>query len=324
MKYLKIFELFDGKGIYDIKLDVHEEDDLQGDDNDTVDYVSKTYRYSFITKNRVKYRIFLSYRTTNHTAEIHFDTIGLDNKDYSSIGHKINTFDSFKVFNTIKSIINKHPEIKKLSLSSDPERINFYEKMVKHLKYPYKKLGDNQIMVDLKPEKIIESSFDDAFIGYIDNKFPSDVPKFHPKFWDFVKMMDWKNKGKYDDKYLLKNIAPYYSFEEFSEFEKSYTNLYGFMNARLESAWLDHDEQGGFDVSDDGYGDLISSVIGNGLSSFLKALSDETNNYVRQMAENDDYRENFGYCFHVVSFPAYTDEATRETWNQIYNESNSK
>ena len=93
----------------------------------------KTYRYYFITKDDVKYRILLVIKDDGR-GKLDFDTIGLKNPEYDSIYDKINTKDSIKVFNTLKWIIfDKHKEIKKLIVSSGEERLIFYKKLLKYL-----------------------------------------------------------------------------------------------------------------------------------------------------------------------------------------------
>lgn len=94
---------------------------------------SKFYRYSFITKDNIKYDILLSIKE-NGKAKIDFDTKGLDNENFSSIIHLINAGDTIKVLNTLKKIIDKHRKnIKKLIINSTPERINFYKKVLDYL-----------------------------------------------------------------------------------------------------------------------------------------------------------------------------------------------
>jgi hypothetical protein len=92
-----------------------------------------SYRYSFVTKDDIKYRVMLSI-SNNNIAQINFDTLGLKDKKHSSMIELIGTGDAIKVFNTIKVIIYKHKdEFKQLTLKSTPERTTFYKKMLDYL-----------------------------------------------------------------------------------------------------------------------------------------------------------------------------------------------
>ena len=124
MKYIRIFELFDGD-VYDVKLDEHE--DYQGD------RPCEVYRYSFVTKNGVEYHVSIAIKNKSE-AKIDFSSGG-ENPDHRSFINLINTGDAIKVFNTLKSIIEKHKsEIKKLIMNSSPDRIRFYKRMLDHMK----------------------------------------------------------------------------------------------------------------------------------------------------------------------------------------------
>lgn len=123
LKYndFKINEVFDSNSKYDIKMDEYDEFTN-----------SKSYRYSFITKDDVTYRILLTIYDKG-VGKIDFDTIS-KNKDHISIISLINTGDVYRVMNTLKSIIDKHKEINKLIISSSEERMKFYQKLLNYLK----------------------------------------------------------------------------------------------------------------------------------------------------------------------------------------------
>ena len=121
-KDFKINEIFDPKSIYDVSIDDYKE---YGD--------SKSYRYSFITKDHVRYRVLLSIYKKDGVAKIDFDTISDKNKDHNSIISLINTGDVYKVINTLKFIIGKHDDIKKLIIYSSRERMDFYKKILDYM-----------------------------------------------------------------------------------------------------------------------------------------------------------------------------------------------
>jgi hypothetical protein len=135
-KYINfINEIFESDNIYNVKL---YKDEIYESGNHEL-------RYSFITKNNIEYKILLFIKK-NGNASIDFDTIGLDNDDYSSMIWLINSHDSIKVFNTLKSIIYKHKEIKKLEISSTEERIKFYKKLLDYMKIKNKLLDDKHLI----------------------------------------------------------------------------------------------------------------------------------------------------------------------------------
>jgi hypothetical protein len=118
-----INELFSTDYTYDVKLT--EKSSFANSDS---------YRYEFITKDDVKYRILLNVNKKNKMGVLNFDTIGINNRNYSSMIHLINTKDSIKVFNTLKSIIYKHiDEIDKIGIYSTEDRIKFYKKLLEHM-----------------------------------------------------------------------------------------------------------------------------------------------------------------------------------------------
>jgi hypothetical protein len=98
----------------------------------------RTIRYEFITKDDVLYLILLNIWDRDRTARIDFHTES-NNPEHRSIYQLINTRDAIKVFNTIKSILEKHKqEFDKLIINSAPERIEFYKKLLDYLHINYK------------------------------------------------------------------------------------------------------------------------------------------------------------------------------------------
>lgn len=95
---------------------------------------TRTIRYIFQTKDDVEYRILLFIWTLNKMGRLDFETIGKKNPEHTSGIRLINTYDSIKVFNTLKYIINLHKnEIEKLIISSIPKRVVFYKKLLDYL-----------------------------------------------------------------------------------------------------------------------------------------------------------------------------------------------
>jgi len=129
-EFNKINEIFNGDKIYDISLDKVDEP--------TNDFCKsygikkfKSYRYSFITKDNIKYKVGLIIE--GEKGQIDFCTDS-KNKEHCSIIHLINTGDVYVVINTLKAIIDRHKEIKKLIIDSTEDRMKFYEKLLKYMK----------------------------------------------------------------------------------------------------------------------------------------------------------------------------------------------
>jgi hypothetical protein len=109
----------------------------------------RTIRYEFTTKDNVTYRAMVHIWKKDKTARIDFDTQSKNPKHRSIIG-LINTYDALKVFNTLKSILEKHrAEFNKVIISTHPIRMPFYEKLLQYFHINYKKIGNSEILATL-------------------------------------------------------------------------------------------------------------------------------------------------------------------------------
>lgn len=100
---------------------------------DSQDGNTRRLRYEFKTKHDVQYKILMTIYTLNKSARIDFNTVS-ETPGHTSVIELINTHDAIKVFNTIRHIIYQHKdEIKKVVMSSIPDRTKFYKKMLDHL-----------------------------------------------------------------------------------------------------------------------------------------------------------------------------------------------
>jgi hypothetical protein len=105
---------------------------------------TREIRYGFKTKDDVIYDI-LFIIDAKGTAEMHFATHGPGVGDAIGL---INKYDSIKVFNTLKSIIDKHKkDIKKLEFRAPPERNKFYAKILDYMKIKYKIHPSGNLMI---------------------------------------------------------------------------------------------------------------------------------------------------------------------------------
>ena len=174
--------------------------------------------------------------------------------------------------------------------------------------------------------KTFESHEDDSFDKLFNKSLMSGIPT--KEFWDFVDRVKWSetptkvlksNIGypsynytkHHEEKYLLNNISHTYTWDDMMEFEKIYNNLYKLLDKTLRDAWLSDPY---ISVSDDSYTDLLSSIIGYGEEFFKSILDDKTFKKVRKMANDIDYKENFGYIF-TITLPEIIGE---EKWDETH------
>ena len=128
------------------------------------------------------------------------------------------------------------------------------------------------------------------------------------KFWDFVEYVDFKKNGDllWDTEFLLDKVAPKYSYRDIIEFKSVYKGLYDILYDKF------FDENLG--VGDDGYWDLMSSVIGYGKDIFKKVFKGDID-FLKKMADHTSeygYKENFSYMFnHIISMG-------ERYWNENY------
>ena len=128
-------------------------------------------------------------------------------------------------------------------------------------------------------------------------------------FWDMVRIANWSSViDGYKNNPSINNlhrsffedaqgrIFLKYSYSQIKQFENEYDNIYYQLYDYFKSTWLD-DKYNKFMPSDDGYSDLLSSIIGKG-KYFVQKCINNTDFFVR-MAESDDYVENFQYLFMV-------------------------
>tara|TARA_R110000772_G_scaffold2410_1_gene8353 strand:- start:61387 stop:61866 length:480 start_codon:yes stop_codon:yes gene_type:complete len=142
--------------------------------------------------------------------------------------------------------------------------------------------------------KFFESGeFDNKFIDAI-NK---NIPKTSNRFWEFVDKVNWRENGKYKETFVLEEIAPYFTHEEFLDFRDIYENLDTYLSKFLNPIWLGDP---GLNVGDDGFWDLRSSIIGYGKDFYLSVIMDDSNKIVTNMVNTNNYRENFSYIFHFT------------------------
>jgi hypothetical protein len=122
------------------------------------------------------------------------------------------------------------------------------------------------------------------------------------EFWKMVRTANWSAviKGYKDNPIIDKTHRDFleqakariylkYSYDEIIKFSLEYNKIYSSLYEWFEDEWMD----GVFNVHDDGYGDLISSVIGKGKTFAKKCI--KNSNLVIDLSEDDNYAENFSY-----------------------------
>lgn len=124
------------------------------------------------------------------------------------------------------------------------------------------------------------------------------------KFWKMVNIVDWtsviegyRKSPTYHADYVnwyeqaQGRLYSNYTFDEVREFGEEYKDidykLYDEFNSISDKCH----------VSDDGYTDLISSIVGKGKEWVKKCVKEPK--LVIKMGKKNDYMENFGYLFGV-------------------------
>jgi hypothetical protein len=135
-----------------------------------------------------------------------------------------------------------------------------------------------------------------------------DINSLSPEFWKMVRLVNWKGAIKLyktigdqklrDDYWeqMQKKLYTTYEYDEIKEFENEYHTFYIQLYDYFKPIW--HDKKYNYIIpSDDGYSDLLSSVIGKG-KTFTKACIDNIDIFIK-MTEDDDYMENFVYLLQI-------------------------
>jgi hypothetical protein len=136
-----------------------------------------------------------------------------------------------------------------------------------------------------------------------------NVNSVSPEFWKMVKIADWKSviKGYHEHPTIdqthrdfFKNaqarIYTKYDFYQIKQFDAECYLIYQQLYDYFKPIWLD-DKYNDYMPSDDGYSDLISSIIGLG-KTFTNSCVNDTNKFLK-MAKDDYYVENFTYLFEI-------------------------
>lgn len=129
------------------------------------------------------------------------------------------------------------------------------------------------------------------------------------EFWKMVKIVDWKSviegykkhltiDEKYRDFYkdAQKRLYSKYEFDQIENFGDVCHMIYQQLYEYFEPIWLS-DSYNDVMPSDDGYFDLLSSMIGLGKKFTQKCIDNDY--YFVKMAKDDFYVENFKYLFDV-------------------------
>ena len=110
------------------------------------------------------------------------------------------------------------------------------------------------------------------------------------EFWKIVEDINWADKKK-DQEHTQEKLALLWGPEK-SEAVHLAFNTYKSRLCRAIELWeREHGET--CDVSDDGFSDLMSHIIGLGEAEFNKVLKNPE--FAKARASRSDYRESFGY-----------------------------
>ena len=114
-------------------------------------------------------------------------------------------------------------------------------------------------------------------------------------FWNLVEFVNWSefinNKDKIDFDDLREKVET--EFGDINEYHRVYELLKRNLTEYFEPVVLNDETES--QTGDDGYIDLISSIIGKGKDFIGEILKDD--DILINMVKNKGYRENFGYIF---------------------------
>lgn len=140
-------------------------------------------------------------------------------------------------------------------------------------------------------------------------KIRPNVNAASPEFWKMVTLVDWKDvinsskktktgfksKDAYDN--AVKRLVTNYDYMQIKDFIYDYNRIFNSIADYFEDIWLDEDYRN-FMPTDDGYTDLISSIIGKG-KRFTKKCIENKEEFIN-MAKKYDYAENFEYLLQIT------------------------
>lgn len=115
---------------------------------------------------------------------------------------------------------------------------------------------------------------------------------------DFYHKFDHEGVGKEAEKKCQGRIYTNYEYNQVKDFYKELNILDGRLRLYFEQYWLGN-EKGfeGYNVGDDGYWDLVTSIIGKGKTWTIKCIKDPK--LPAEMVKTNNYTENFSYLLNV-------------------------
>jgi len=129
-----------------------------------------------------------------------------------------------------------------------------------------------------------------------------------PEFWKMTKIVNWpKLIGPHHISTAKMKLIKHYSLNRILKFKSEYDKLYDRLYNYFKDAWLND-----MDVSDDGYSDLLSSIIGAGKTFVEKCLMDD--DMVISFSKSHKVKENFGYIFQTDDYDSILKEIDPIRW----------
>ena len=108
------------------------------------------------------------------------------------------------------------------------------------------------------------------------------------KYWQQIEELEWSKDGDY--KRIEEYIKNNYSYSSARQLDNFVDSKVIELGKRFYNDWLGDP---GIGVSDDGWSDLRSEVVGRG-KEFYENITVEK---LQEMADSNDYNESFVYCF---------------------------
>ena len=115
-----------------------------------------------------------------------------------------------------------------------------------------------------------------------------EKPLTDDEMWKLIDDCNWA--GDHDYERIRKELRAKLTKSQRKQLAEFADSKQEYIQKVFNSAWLG---EPGIEVSDDGWSDLTAEVVGRGRKFYAKI----TVKKLRDMVENDTYRENFMYVF---------------------------
>ena len=113
-------------------------------------------------------------------------------------------------------------------------------------------------------------------------------------FWDFVRAADWTNDHDYKRiRDMIEHLGQNKAVELMKVYDKLSGDLYNHLDDVIEG------------VSDDGFSDLVSHIVGSGKEVYHDVMEDPR--FAQDIVDRNQYEEGFQYIWHILYDKGWVD-----------------